>query len=138
MKNNLAALVLIGAMTSTDATKLSLSSYLEKKSSVSKKSHAHSHAKGKDWDDMLENTSVFGESSYTTDSPNGYAGAVAEVVKEKEDNELAKIKDKEDSEKASVKAKEDAEKSGVKAKQDAENAKKVAIVEAEEHKKAEA
>lgn len=51
---------------------------------------------------MLDNTGVFGASSYASDSPNGYAIAVDEVVKEKEDKELAKVKEKEDAEKKKV------------------------------------
>lgn len=87
MKNNIAALALLGAISSTEA--ISLQSYLYKKS----------HAKGKDWDDMLDNTGVFGAASYASDSPSGYADAVTEVVKEKEDVEIKLVKDKEDAEK---------------------------------------
>ena len=130
MKNNLAALVLIGAITLSDATKLS--SYGTQESSETKRS------RGKDWDDMLDNTGVFGASSYASDAPEGYSNAVAEVVKEKEDKELAKIKEKEDAENAVKKTKEDAENLIKNQKQDAENAKKQAIVEAENKKKAEA
>jgi hypothetical protein len=51
---------------------------------VDKKTH------GKDWDDMLDNSGVFGSSSYASDAPEGYSNAVEEVVKDKEDKELAK------------------------------------------------
>ena len=77
---------------------------------------------------MLDNTGVFGASSYASDSPDGYASAVNEVVKEKEEIELKKVKDKEDSEKAGEKAKVDqkieAENLVKKQKEDAEKAKK--------------
>jgi hypothetical protein len=73
---------------------------------------------------MLDNTSVFGASSYASDSPDGYAGAVAEVVKEKQDKETSKIKENEESENAKVKAKEDQENLAKKQKEDAEKAKK--------------
>ena len=39
---------------------------------------------------MLDNTGVFGAASYAGDSPDGYSNAVAEVFKEKEDQESAK------------------------------------------------
>lgn len=58
---------------------------------------------------MLDNSGVFGSSSYASDAPEGYSNAVEEVVKDKEDKELAKKQEKEDAEKAVVKAKEDAE-----------------------------
>ena len=58
---------------------------------------------------MLDNTGVFGASSYASDAPDGYSNAVAEVVQEKEDRELAKIKEKEDAENAAKKEKEDAD-----------------------------
>ena len=36
----------------------------------------------KDWDDMIDKTEVFGEKSYTNDSPDGYDSIVDEVVKD--------------------------------------------------------
>jgi hypothetical protein len=39
---------------------------------------------------MLDNSGVFGSSSYASDAPEGYSNAVEEVVKDKEDKELAK------------------------------------------------
>jgi hypothetical protein len=73
---------------------------------------------------MLDNTGVFGASSYASDAPDGYSNAVSEVVQEKEDKELAKKQEKEDAEKAVIKAKEDAENLVKKQKEDAEKAKK--------------
>ena len=66
---------------------------------------------------MLDNTGVFGASSYAGDAPD-----VAEVVKEKEDQELAKIKERNDKIKAAEdakKAEEDAKKAAIKAQDDA-------------------
>jgi hypothetical protein len=71
---------------------------------------------------MLDNTGVFGASSYAGDAPDGYTTAVAEVVKEKEDQELAKIKERNDKIKAAEdakKAEEDAKKAAIKAQDDA-------------------
>jgi len=51
---------------------------------------------------MLDNTGVFGAASYANDSPSGYADAVTEVVKEKEDNEISLVKAKEDAEKKAI------------------------------------
>jgi len=87
MKNNIAVLALLGAISSTEA--ISLQQYLYKKT----------HIKGRDWDDMLDNTGVFGAASYASDSPSGYADAVTEVVKEKEDHEISLVKAKEDADK---------------------------------------
>jgi len=126
MKNNIAALALLGAISSSEA--ITLQSYLYKRS----------HAKGKDWDDMLDNTGVFGAASYASDSPSGYADAVTEVVKEKEDHEIKLVKDKEEAEKKKIQDKIDAENLAKKKKADEEAAKAHMIVEQEEKKKAEA
>ena len=34
----------------------------------------------KDWDDMIDRTEVFGEKSYSSDSPDGYNSIVEEVI----------------------------------------------------------
>jgi len=119
MKNNIAALALLGAISSTEA--ISLQSYLYKKT--------HAKSKGKDWDDMLDNTGVFGAASYASDSPSGYADAVTEVVKEKEDHEVKLVKDKEDADKKVVQDKIDAENMVKKKKLDEEGAKSHIIAE---------
>lgn len=126
MKNNIATLALLGAISSTEA--ISLQSYLYKKS----------HAKGKDWDDMLDNTGVFGAASYASDSPSGYADAVTEVVKEKEDVEVHIAKAQQDAELKVVQDKLNADNLAVKKKADEEASKAHMIVEQEEKKKAEA
>lgn len=126
MKNNIATLALLGAISSTEA--ISLQSYLYKKS----------HAKGKDWDDMLDNTGVFGAASYASDSPSGYADAVTEVVKEKEDVEVHIAKVQQDAELKVVQDKLNADNLAVKKKADEEASKAHMIVEQEEKKKAEA
>ena len=126
MKNNIATLALLGAISSTEA--ISLQSYLYKKS----------HAKGKDWDDMLDNTGVFGAASYASDSPSGYADAVTEVVKEKEDVEVHIAKAQQDAELKVVQDKLNADNLAIKKKADEEASKAHMIVEQEEKKKAEA
>ena len=45
---------------------------------------------GKDWDDMLDKTEVFGSKSYSEDSPDEYGSIVDEVVKDQEDAVIKK------------------------------------------------
>ena len=73
---------------------------------------------------MLDNTGVFGAASYASDSPSGYADAVTEVVKEKEDHEISLVKAHEDAEKKAIQDKLNAETSAAKKKADEEKAKK--------------
>ena len=88
MKNNFAALVLIGAISykkedhSAQATHLSLSLY--ESMSAKMEQNKKSKLRTKDWDDMLDNPNVFGAGSYSTESPAGYDSSVDEVVKEQE------------------------------------------------------
>ena len=92
MKNNFAALVLIGAISyepkTANATKLSLGMYENMRSSQNKKTQI----KSGDLDDMLDTPSVFGTGSYSTEAPEGYSSSVDEVMDEQE---KAAIKKKE-------------------------------------------
>jgi outer membrane biosynthesis protein TonB len=98
MKNNFAALVLIGAISynkeenSAQAAKLTLGLYEELSSKVEQ--HKKSKMKSKDWDDMLESPNVFGAGSYSSETPAGYSNSVDEVLDEQE-KEVIHKKEKE-------------------------------------------
>ena len=90
MKNNFAALVLIGAVSytphddgSVKASKVNLQAYQKVDNNI----QGHTL----DWDDLLRDTDVFNAGSYEDDSPDGYTAAVNEVVEDR-DKELLKKK----------------------------------------------
>lgn len=94
MKNNFAALVLIGAISydkeanSAQAVKLSLGLYEQMSAKIEQ--NKKSKLKSKDWDDMLDTPNVFGAGGYSAEAPAGYATSVDEVMDQQDKDAIVK------------------------------------------------